>query len=454
MPALPARTRALTPGRIVTHTGHMSASPIAFDLTRLITRLRHASPTGIDRVDLAYARHYLGGSGRRFGLVTTQFGPRVIDGETARGIVESVAAGWVEDLSAEGDPVYGRLLTSLSGERPEPARAGPSGAIRLDSLKRRRLQIQTSLRAVRSGGIEQLPENTLYLHTSHLRLDKPARFDWLYSRPDMRSAFFVHDLIPISHPEYGRPGEATRHAVRMQTVARHADHVLCNSQDVADRFSFYAAEQGFGRKPVTAAWLGAEPIFGADDAQPPRFNRPVFLICGTIESRKNHLLLLNLWRSLAEEQRETRPVLVIVGRRGWEAESVFDMLDRCPAMRGNVIEARGLSTRGLARLLCGATALLMPSFIEGYGLPVIEAAASGLPVVASDIPVHREIAGTFAQFIDPLDGPGWRDAILALSEPESPHRAELGRRLEAYAPPTWNEHFERVDIALEPLLSR
>lgn len=88
---------------------------LAIDLTRLITRLRHANPTGIDRVDLAYARHVLGGGaeGTRFGLVSTAFGPRVLDRETARGIVESVAAGWVEDVAAEADPVYRALAASL-----------------------------------------------------------------------------------------------------------------------------------------------------------------------------------------------------------------------------------------------------------------------------------------------------------------------------------------------------
>lgn len=431
----------------------MSASPVAFDLTRLITRLRHASPTGIDRVDLAYARHFLSGGEQRFGLVTTRLGPRVVDGETARGIVETVAAGWVEDLSAEDDPVYRRLIARLSAEKTEPG-GGAARAGRLDALRRRRLQVETSLQTVGSGGAERLPEGTLYLHTSHLRLDKPGRFDWLYARPDMRAAFFVHDLIPISHPEYGRPGEAARHAIRMENVARHADHVLCNSQDVADRFRDYAHALGFGSKPVTAAWLGAEPIFGESAGEPPPFTRPVFLICGTIESRKNHLLLLNLWRDIAERRPDQMPLLVIVGRRGWEAESVFDMLDRCPAMQDNVIEVRGLSTRGLARLLRGATALLMPSFIEGYGLPIIEAAASGLPVVASDIAVHREIAGSWAHLLDPLDGAGWREAILALSEPGSALRAALGQRLDGYAPPSWAAHFERVDAALRPLLSR
>lgn len=111
----------------------------------------------------------------------------------------------------------------------------------------------------------------------------------------------------------------------------------------------------------------------------------------------------------------------------------------------------GLSTHGLAALMRGATALLMPSFIEGYGLPVVEAAASGLPVVASDIPVHREIGGDFAHLLDPLDGPGWTRAVRSLSEPASALRAELTDRLAGYRPPDWAGHFERVDAALADL---
>lgn len=433
---------------------------LAIDLTRLITRLRHANPTGIDRVDLAYARHVLGGGaeGTRFGLVSTAFGPRVLDRETARGIVESVAAGWVEDVAAEADPVYRALAASLGSgpgvglaadHRPPQAgkRRGEGG------LDRRRLQAETGLRVLRSGGAERLPEGTIYLHTSHLRLDRPGRFDWLYTRRDVRPVFFVHDLIPISHPEYGRPGEAGRHALRMETVARHAAHVLVNSGDVGARFTDDARRRGLGAKPVTVVPLGVEPVFsdGAGAAALPDLARPTFLVCGTIEPRKNHLLLLNLWRDLAGSMGADTPRLVLIGRRGWEIENVADMLDRCEAIRPHVSEVVGLSTHGLAALMRGATALLMPSFIEGYGLPVVEAAASGLPVVASDIPVHREIGGRFAHFLDPLDGPGWSAAVRALSEPGSGLRAELAGRLAGYEAPSWAAHFERVDAALAAL---
>ena len=119
--------------------------------------------------------------------------------------------------------------------------------------------------------------------------------------------------------------------------------------------------------------------------------------------------------------------------------------------RAHVIEATGLSTHGLAALMRSCTALLMPSFTEGYGIPLVEAAASGLPVVASDIPVHREIAERFALLRDPLDGPGWIDAIEALARPASPLRHDLARRLEGYLPPSWRAHFEAVGPTLAAL---
>ena len=435
----------------------MPARPVAVDLTRLITRLRHASPTGIDRVDLAYARHMLGGAGgdgARFGLVSTGIGPRILERNAALAIVEAVAAGWVEDVTAEDDPVYRALSdtfeTGAAFGRAE-ARATADRAGRGTSWHRRRLQAETTLRAWGAAGPERLPDGTIYLHTSHLRLDRPGRFDWLYGRRDVRPVFFVHDLIPISHPEYGRPGEAERHEARMETVARHAAHVVVNSGDVGERFTRYTLARGLGRKPLTVAPLGVEPVFAAAAAEAGEARRPTFVVIGTIEPRKNHLLLLNLWRDLAERLGEATPRLLLVGRRGWEIENVADMLDRCPAVRAHVREVVGLTTHGLARLMRDATALLMPSFIEGYGLPVVEAAASGLPVVASDIPVHREIAGGFAHFLDPLDGPGWTRAVMALSEPDSGLRAALAGRLVGYAAPSWTAHFERVDAALDAL---
>lgn len=424
--------------------------PIAFDLTRLVTRLRHTSPSGIDRVDLAYAHAVLDGPGEGVGMVSTAFGPRLLSKDEARAVVAAVEAGWVEDRPAQDDPAYRRLAERLGARVPVEAPA-PTSRCGSSDRDRRLIQARTLARILaRSRPVSALPRDSLYLHTSHLRLDRPGRFDWLYDRQDVRAAFFVHDVIPITHPEYGRAGEAARHETRMRTIGRHAAAILVNSEDTGRRTLQLLDAWGYPKPPVAVGHLGVEPAFGRDGERLV-LPGPTFVACGTIESRKNHLLLFQLWRVLAERHGVRTPRLVVVGRRGWEAESAIDMLERCPGVRDHVIEASGLSTHGLAALMRSCTALLMPSFTEGYGIPVVEAAASGLPVVASDIPAHREIAEGFALFRDPLDGPGWIAAIESLAEADSPRRAEMADRLADYHPPDWAGHFAAVTPVLATL---
>ena len=88
---------------------------------------------------------------------------------------------------------------------------------------------------------------------------------------------------------------------------------------------------------------------------------------GTIEPRKNHLLLLHLWRELAEALGDAAPKLLLIGRRGWENENILDLLERCPALQGKVMEYAGLPDAAVAGLLPGARALLFPPFAGGFG---------------------------------------------------------------------------------------
>jgi len=96
------------------------------------------------------------------------------------------------------------------------------------------------------------------------------------------------------------------------------------------------------------------------------------------------------------------------------------MLDRCDAIRPHVIEIARLSTPALKRLLDNARGLLMPSFGEGFGLPVAEALAVGTPVVASDIAAFRNFRTAGAALIDPIDAPAWRTEILRLAARPGP----------------------------------
>jgi glycosyltransferase involved in cell wall biosynthesis len=157
---------------------------------------------------------------------------------------------------------------------------------------------------------------------------------------------------------------------------------------------------------------------------------------------------------LATELGERSPLLVLIGQRGWETENVVDLLDRCPALRGVVIERNTLPDTAMVRLLRGARAMLLPSFAEGFGFPVIEALQLGLPVLCSDIAALRETGGIVPEYIDPLDGPGWRAAILDYATPCSARRTAQLERLAVWRPPSWAEHFVMVDRFIAEVAAR
>ena len=166
---------------------------------------------------------------------------------------------------------------------------------------------------------------------------------------------------------------------------------------------------------------------------------------GTIEARKNHLMLLQVWQRLVQRFGTNAPRLLIIGQRGWECEQVFDLLDRGETLRDAVIELGDCTDEQLARHLASARALLFPSLIEGYGLPLVEALQTGTPVIVSDLPVFREIGGNIPEYLDPLDGPAWEQAILDYADGASGARADQLKRLAGYRAPTWEDHFSRVE---------
>ena len=191
---------------------------------------------------------------------------------------------------------------------------------------------------------------------------------------------------------------------------------------------------------IRVAHLGSDPLPEADLA-PPVVRDPYFVVLSTIEPRKNHLLLLNIWRRMVETLgAERTPHLAIVGRRGWENENVIDMLDRCTTIQDHVHEYSGLSDARLSALLRRARALLCPSFAEGFGMPVTEALLSGTPVICSDLPALREAGGDVPDFIDPLDGPEWIRAIMDYSANRSDRRDRQLERLNGWRAPSWHDH--------------
>ena len=126
-------------------------------------------------------------------------------------------------------------------------------------------------------------------------------------------------------------------------------------------------------------------------------------------------------------------------------------MDRSLYLKEVVTEISQCKDADVVTYLHHSQALLFPSFIEGYGLPLIEALALGVPVIASDLLVFKEIAGDVPEYIDPLDGARWSKLIMAYAQPNSVDRANQRTRIQHFKAPTWTDHFMKVDAFLTTL---
>ncbi len=399
---------------------------VILDVSRLLFCVRRVSPSGIDRVEMAYVRRWLAEPPEACTFVAQSLLGRF--GTMSRA---SVAA-----------------LVDTLGESWERGRADPP---RLLLLRRLLARVQAGLLA----GLGRLSlrarlessDRSVFLLVSHRALEWRGPIAALRRRG---AAFvpLIHDLIPTTHPEYARPSQVMAHRSRIATTAALADGIIVNSAATAETLLPFLRGRRPALPPICVAPLGVERRPSPCHTLP---TEPYFVALGTIEPRKNHLLLLHLWRDLAARLGPRAPRLVLVGRRGWENENILDMLDRCTALGGLVQERGAAPDAQVTELLAGARALLFPSFTEGYGLPVMEALAQGVPVLASDLPSLREVAGTVPDYLDPVDGIGWRDAILDYAGPDSARRAAQLARLAGWQPPAWEDHFAQVDVLLAQL---
>ncbi|MBI0434716.1 glycosyltransferase family 1 protein [Roseomonas sp. KE0001] len=395
---------------------------VVLDVSRLLGCGRKRTPSGIDRVELAYARHWLG----------LPPGACTFVGQELQGGFAELPRTLVADLVAALTEAWDSGLSNSPALRR---------AARIGTLARGRLLLgfgRADLARLLGSG-----RRLAFLLVSHQALDRAGPIESL-RQGGCAFVPLIHDLIPVSHPEYARPGQAEKHLRRIGVTASLADGVIVNSAATAEALAPHLAGRPLP-PPVLIAPLGidtprhAGPASGAD---------PYFVVLGTIEPRKNHLLLLHLWRELARLGSAT-PRLLIIGKRGWENENVVDILERCTALNGIVQEIGQLPDRKVSELLLGARALLFPSFAEGYGLPLAEALAAGVPSICSDLPALREVGAEVPDYLDPLDGSAWRRAVLDYARPDSPARAAQLARLQGWRAPEWQDHFAMVERLLE-----
>ena len=213
-----------------------------------------------------------------------------------------------------------------------------------------------------------------------------------------------------------------------------------------DGLASLCRDHGWAMPPTAVALLAPELPEPTSGAAP--LDGPYFVFVSTIEPRKNHFMILQLWEKLVLQLGEAAPKLVIIGQRGWDYEEVTALLENSALLQGVVLEVSRCSDTEMVSYLRHSRALLFPSFTEGYGMPVVEALTLGVPVIASDLAVFREFAGQVPDYIDVMDEASWFGMICDFVALDSQARQAQLHRLKGYQAPTWHQHFEKVDALL------
>lgn len=213
----------------------------------------------------------------------------------------------------------------------------------------------------------------------------------------------IFDLIPVLYPHACHEVTPPRYEAWLKRALIESDSFLAISRTVAEELADYVETSGLPHRPgLKIGWFHCGSDISSGPTKPAREKiaaavaggAPMFLCVGTIEPRKGHRVALRAFEALWREGRDAR--LVFVGRRGWLEEAIAaEMLGHAEFGR-RLFWFDDANDDDLAFLYDHATAALAPSFAEGFGLPIAEAARRGRPAICSDIPVFREVGGAGA----------------------------------------------------------
>lgn len=283
----------------------------------------------------------------------------------------------------------------------DPARLLTSGGMLSAGVVRKVLAGSSLVTKTYAQLVPRLQRRRLRRHPEHL-FHSPNFF--LPSFPG-RSVATFHDLSFLQHPEFHPPARVALLKTEIPKALSRADLLIAVSEftrrQVIELLDWPADR-------IVTVLQGVDPAFAVSSAADPHTSvtslglKPKgYVLCvSTIEPRKNIDRLLQAYRMLPDPLRQACP-LVLVGDRGWRSEATHASIQE--GVKAGWLHYYGyLSATQLPAVMANCALFVYPSIYEGFGLPVLEAMASGVPVLASDIPPVREFAGQTIRYFDPL----------------------------------------------------
>lgn len=288
------------------------------------------------------------------------------------------------------------------------------------------------------------PGDALVLSGGTWDLLEARSLERIVDRQGVRLVAILADMIPWRFPHHFQDQVAVDRFLEFATLlASRAALVLSISRATDDDFRQFATASNLQPGELGVIQLGADPA-RSDGVAPPNLpddllRRGFVLSVSTMQVRKNHQLLYQLWRRLAEERCDSVPRLVLAGAAGWLTEDLRAQLHRDPLVRDSVRVLHRVDDRQLAWLYAHARFTVYPSIYEGWGLPIVESLQYGKPCIASATSSMPEASGGLAVHLDPLDFAAWHRAVLAWVDSPDSLAAAAARIRTSFVPRSWKE---------------
>lgn len=272
---------------------------------------------------------------------------------------------------------------------------------------------------------------------------------WLPAVPSRsvleKTVVTVHDLAYLKFPEKFTGGRRLYYRMAMVRGACRAAHVIADSENTRRDLVELA---GVSEDRITVVHLGVDaalaPVEDSDELDRVRekYSLPnrFFLFVGTIEPRKNIDCIVDAFTEISGE---TDHDLVVAGRRGWGFGPLYERIEQT-GLTDRIFMPGRIEDADLSAVYSLATAFVWPTLYEGFGLPPLESMACGTPVISSDIPVIREVAGDAAILVDPESSSELADAMRRISASDTLRAEMSGRGIERARMFPWDKTAART----------
>jgi glycosyltransferase involved in cell wall biosynthesis len=272
-------------------------------------------------------------------------------------------------------------------------------------------------------------------------------------RDGIRIVQLIYDLTPVSHPHCYDPGLSEVFASYVSEACSSADGIITISECSKSDLQAFCRERLIPAPPIEVFRLGDDTHLGIDDPAggiESLHGVPYILSVGSLQARKNHLLLYQAWK-LALERGVTLPMLVIVGGTAFGAADTRYAIDNDPAVAGSIRILDHVADRELAWLYRHALFSVLPSVYEGWGLPVAESLAIGKICVASSAGSTPEIGGDLIEYFSPFSAAECLAAIERHLDPAFRREKEAAIRAR-YVVTSWDASSRQFAEALQRLV--